>query len=155
MADQTTVTNGEKVRVDSPIVEGVIGNIADLGTNLVTLAELQARLAILDLRESVRKAAVPAGLTALGGLLVVAALPVALVGAANLLAAGTGLSIGVSLLLSALAALVVGGLTAFLAARVIGRCFGCFRRSSDEFTRNLAWVKTVLAQSGRMPTRTR
>jgi uncharacterized membrane protein YdjX (TVP38/TMEM64 family) len=155
MADEATVSNGAKVRVNSPIVEGVIGNIADLGSNLVTLGELQAKLAACDLRESAARAAVPVGLTTLGALLITAALPVALIGAADLLASATGLSVGVSLLLCALASCLLGALIAFLAGRTIGRSFESFRRSNDEFSRNLAWVKTVLSQSGKSPQRTR
>jgi hypothetical protein len=155
MADEATVTNGERVRVDSPIVEGVIGNIADFSTNLVTLGELQAKLAACDLRESVGRAVVPTALAGLGAVLVVAAFPVALIGAADLLESATGLSRGASLLLCALAAAVVGGVVAYLGVRSLGRSFESFRRSSDEFNRNLAWVKTVLSQSGRMPSRTR
>lgn len=155
MADQATLTNGPSNRIDSPIVEGIVGNVTEFGGNLLTLAELQGRLAVYDAQESVGRAVLPVALTVAGAVLAVSSLPVLLIAGGYLLAEATGWSMGLALLAVGGGALVLGGLLAFLFGRRIGASFESFRRSRDEFGRNLAWIKTVLAQSGKPATRGR
>jgi hypothetical protein len=149
MADQATLTDGPSNRIDSPIVEGIVGNMTEFGGNLLTLAELQGRLALYDAQECAARAVMPVALAVGGAVLAAAGLPVLLIGAASLLAEATGWPEGLALLVCGLVALGLGGVLAFLFGRRIGASFESFRRSRDEFTRNLAWVKTVLLQSGR------
>lgn len=152
MADQATVNrsaNGDKVKVNAPLVEGVLGNMADFSTNLISLAELQARLAAADLKESTSRAVLPTGVLATGAILAVVSLPVLLGGVGFLIHENTTLSIGWSLLITAVSALVLGALLALIGLRGLGSSFSSFERSKDELTRNLAWVKTVLVHSGR------
>jgi hypothetical protein len=149
MADQATLTNGSSDRIHSPIVEGIVGNVTEFGSNLLTLAELQGRLALYDAQESAGRAVLPVALTLGGTVLALASLPVLLIAGGYLLSDATGWSIGLSLLVCGAGALVLGGLLAFFFSRRIGASFESFRRSRDEFGRNLAWVKTVLAQSGK------
>jgi hypothetical protein len=157
MADQATVNGngGAKVKVNSPLVEGVLGNMAEFSTDLISLAELQARLAAADLKESTGRAVVPAGLLVGGTLLALVSLPVLLFGVGYLLAEYTSLSVGWSILLTAVAALLLGAVLAILGLRGLGGSFTSFQRSKEELTRNLAWVKTVLVHSGRPPQRNR
>jgi uncharacterized membrane protein YqjE len=148
MADQATVSgNG----APSPLgaAESVVGNIAELGNDVATLAELQLRLAALDFRESLARAAWPLALGAVGLALGLGSLPVALIGLAELLAAGLAIGRGWSLLIVALAALVLASAAATIAALRLGPSFASFRRSREELERNLAWIRTVLLYSGR------
>ncbi|MEO6809667.1 MAG: hypothetical protein ABI353_11200, partial [Isosphaeraceae bacterium] len=64
MADQATLNGGPQVRINSPLIEGVIGNLAEFGNDITTLAELQAKLALIDLKEGGTRAAVPAAVLA-------------------------------------------------------------------------------------------
>ena len=157
MADQATLRDnrGAKVTVNSPLVEGVLGNVAEFSTDLISLAELQARLAAADLKETTGRAAVPAGLLVVGALLALVGLPVLLLGVGTLVAENTSLSPGWSILLTALAAIVLGAVLALLGVRGLGGSLSSFDRSKEELSRNLSWVKTVLVHSGRTPPRKR
>jgi hypothetical protein len=141
MAHQTTL------RRDSG--NGVLGGIEDLGNNLITLATLQARLAVQDCRESGRR-----GLPALiaSAVLIPVALAsttAALFGAAYWLAADRVLSFGPALLVVAAAGLVVSALLSVFAVRTLRHSFDSFLRSREELERNIAWLGTVLSRSGR------
>ncbi len=156
MANQASVTAkepvGNGVQINSP-AGSMIGNVAEFGHDLATLGELQAKLAVIDLKETLGRALVPAALAGAGVLLLAASLPVALLGVAELLASGLNLIPGVAMLLTALGALVLAGILAFLALPALKRSFASLERSRDELTRNVSWIKTVLSYSGRGPSR--
>jgi len=116
---------------------------------MANLAELQVKLAAVDLKESGERAVVPVVLVGSATALGLAGLPVALLGAADLLATLSGLSPGTSKLIVAAVALVLAGLLAFLGLRSVGMVVEPLRRSREELARNLAWVRTVLVHSGR------
>lgn len=151
MADQATmnVNGGPRVNIDSPLTEGVLGNLAAFGADCTTLLELQSQLAAEDLKASSARAAVPTGVAAFGAALGLSALPVALLGVGELIVQYGGLTRGWSYVIVAVAAMAVGGLAAWLFGSRIGAAFEPFTRSREELSRNLAWVKTVLAHSGR------
>jgi hypothetical protein len=127
----------------------VVGSLAEFGNDIATLAELQAQLALLDLKESTTRATVPLSLVAFGVAVILASLPVALLGVAHLVAAALAIKLGWALLLSAGGAVALGAGIATVAAAQLRRSFESFRRSRDEFSRNLAWIRTVLRYSGR------
>jgi hypothetical protein len=151
MADQTAmnVNGGASVRVHSPLVEGVLGNLADFGSDVATLAELQAKLAVLDLKESAGKAMVPVSLVATAGALALGSLPVGLLGVAELLVTYAALGRGWAYLITSVTVTIVAGILAAVGVPRLQASFASFRRSREELTRNVAWIKTVLAQSGR------
>jgi hypothetical protein len=157
MADQATLNGnangGAKVKVNSPLVEGVLGNMAEFSSDLISLAELQARLAAADLKEATGRVVLPVGLLAGGALLALVSLPVILLGAGYLLSEYTSLSVGWSILLTAVVALLLGAALAVLGLRGLGGSFSSFDRSKEELARNLSWIKTVLVHSGRPPRR--
>jgi hypothetical protein len=152
MADQATLNGGPRVSIDSPLTEGVLGNLAEFASDCTTLAELQAKLALLDLKESAGKAAVPVIGLALGAALALASLPVLLLGLGELIVAFGGLGRHWAYLIVAGVALATGGLLAWLLGTRFGPALESFGRSREELTRNVSWVKTVLAHSGRRPT---
>src|SRR5207248_7609 len=84
MADQATVRGGD-TRTNGAPPEGVVGSIAEFGNDIATLIELQAKLAAIDLKESAERATLPLALTLAGLVVLVASVPVALVGVADLL----------------------------------------------------------------------
>jgi len=127
----------------SPEFEGVAKFVDDLAS----LGELQAKLAAVDLRNAARKSAIPIVLTMSGLAVMAAGLPVALIGAGWLLADTLKIHQGWAMLLSAGAAITVGGLAAGLGGRRLRHGFDSFRRSRKQLILNLAWVRTVLASS--------
>jgi hypothetical protein len=144
MAHQTTLK-------DSPgtAVNGILEGISGLGNNLTTLATLQARLAVEDSRESARR-----GLPALiaAGVLVplaIASATVGLIGIGYWLAAARDVPLGRAFLIVALGGIVLSGSLAAFALTKLRQSLESFRRSREELERNIAWLRTVLAQSGR------
>lgn len=148
MADQASVRNGNRLQF-GPAPEGVFGSLAEFGNDVATLAELQARLALIDLKESTDRARFPLALILLGAALALACLPVALIGGAELLAEALGWSHGLALLAVAGIALVLAVVMVGVAAALLPRSFDSFRRSRDELTRNVNWLRTVIVHSGR------
>ena len=152
MADQATLNDSKihprSVENGAP-EQRVVGGITGFGSDIATLAELQGQLAVTDLKESLQKALVPLVLLAAGVIVVIGALPVALLGVAALLAAALSISSAWAMLLTGGVVLIVALVVTAVSASKIGASFSSFRRSREELTRNLAWIRTVLLYSGR------
>jgi len=134
----------------------VVGGVAELGNDIATLVELQGKLAVADLKESLGKASVPIVLIAIGVCSLLGAVPVLLFGVAELVAVALNIGHGWALLLTSVVAMVIAGVVVVVSALRLPSCFNGFRRSSEELTRNLSWIRTVLLYSGRsLPRRLR
>ncbi len=145
MVDQASMNN----RFTEEAPEGVVGSLTEFGNDIATLIELQTKLAMIDLKESSAKAMVPSGMAALGIVLALAALPVALLGAADLLANAMTWSPGTSRLVVALVSVAVAGVLAFLGIKGLSASLQSFQRTREELTRNIQWIRTVIVHSGR------
>jgi hypothetical protein len=150
MVNQASVSRGNGNHTHehaSPLT--VVGNIADFGNDIATLAELQAKLTALDAKECATRATVP--LIVLGGGVVLAlgSLPVILIGLADLIAAHSTLSPGAAQLIVGLVALAIAGLAGFFGLKGSMSSLDSFRRSREELVRNISWIRTVLVYSGR------
>ncbi len=169
MADQAKMSQayepqwngGSRVHVNAPLIEGVVGNIAEFGHDLTTLAELQAKLAVHDMQESARKVAVPAVVLAVATVLILSSVPVVLIGIAWLIAPLLKSSFGLvnpqgwALVIVALVTMLLAGILALFFGSRASHSFESFQRSREELTRNLNWIKTVLTHSGRYTTKRR
>ena len=151
MANQTSVNPDLATMEPSP--GSMVGNIAEFGNDIATLVELQAKLAAHDTKECVARVTYPAIILGAGAVVILASIPVLLLGLADLLARLTGLPDWGSRLIVAAVAMVVAALVAFLSYREALNSVNSFRRSTEEFTRNLSWVRTVLVHSGRAAAR--
>jgi hypothetical protein len=150
MVDQTSVNGEGKVR--GPGLSSAAGEydgVAEFVDDLATLAELQSTLAAMDFRDAARKAAVPVVLTVVGLTVVLASVPVALLGAGWLLASALKIHQGWAMLLTSGMAMALAGLVAGVGGRRLSHSFDSFRRSRKQLTLNLAWVRTVLVSSAR------
>ena len=132
-----------------PPAGGVVGNIAEFGNDIATLVELQAKLAAYDAKECVGRATLPLVLLAAGGAVALASLPILLLGVADLVARLSGLPDWGSRLIVAAVSLAAAAVVAFISYKEAIGSITSFRRSTEEFTRNLSWVRTVLVHSGR------
>jgi uncharacterized membrane protein YqjE len=163
MADQASLKSGKYGEHNANVGSGngtpegrLVGGIAEFGNDIATLIELQYKLATIDLKESLRKALIPLLLMAVGVVFILGALPVLLSGVAELLAAALRIRIGWALLMTSATTIVLAGAILAICASRLPECFAGFRRSREEFTRNLAWLRTVLVHSGRsLPRRSR
>ena len=131
----------------------MVGNIAEFGNDFATLVELQAKLALYDSKECVSRATFPVVFLGVGAAVALSSLPVLLLGLAGLLSMFTTIPLWGSCLIVAGIALLIAGLVGFLSYRKVAGSVHSFRRSSEEFTRNLSWLRTVLVHSGRVASR--
>ncbi|MDR3637278.1 MAG: phage holin family protein [Isosphaeraceae bacterium] len=154
MVDQASVNGRGTARAPGSSSAGYDG-VAEFVDDLASLAELQAALAAMDFRDAARKSAVPIALTVLGLTAVVASVPVALLGAGWLLASALKIHLGWAMLLTAGAAMALGGLVAGLGGTRLSHSFDSFRRSRKQLWLNLAWIRAVLITSARPHARRR
>lgn len=153
MADQATVRGAGQPAAGGAQANGntgsVVGGIAEFGNDVATLAELQAKLAALDLKDSYERALVPILMIVAGLVFAVASLPVLIMGIAIVIARALELQDGWMMVLVSLIVMASSALMAYLFLRRLPHSFEPLRRSREELTRNLAWVRTVLVHSGR------
>jgi len=129
--------------------DSVVGSIAGLGNDVATLGELQWKLFKADLKDLTARARLSIAILAVGVVVVVGSVPVLVAGAGLLLATALNISTGMGLLLSALAAVIISGGALAFAVLGLGRSLDALQHSREEFQRNVAWIRTVLVQSGR------
>lgn len=138
-----------------PQAVGLVGNIAEFGNDVATLAELQAKLAVHDAKDCVGKATLPVIMLVVAGALALGSVPIILLGVASLIVRSSTLAPGAAQLLVGVAAVAIAGVTALIAWQSFGASLGSFRRSREELVRNISWIRTVLVHSGRMASRPR
>jgi len=127
----------------------LVGNIAEFGNDVATLAELQAKLTVYDAKDCLNRATVPLAVIGVAAVLALGSIPVLLIGLADLIASGTKLSPEAARLIVGLVVLASAGLAGFMALKASLRSLESFRRTNEELTRNISWIRTVLVHSGR------
>ncbi len=148
--DHQTQVNGASAT--SP-ARNVARNMADVWHDVVNLSELQVKLTALDAREALEQSRSAILLIAAGCCLALAALPILLAAAALWLIEQTSLTPATAFALAALVGIVFGGGLVVGGWLVLRRGFRGFQRSAGEFSRNIDWLKTVLAHRGVPPPR--
>jgi hypothetical protein len=155
MADQATLTtmNGPAANAaeKQPNASSMVSNVAGFGENLLTLGELQARLAAKEFVQNVQAAKTASAVGLAGFLLGVASIPIVLLGIAELLASELAMKRGYALLSVSAAAMLIAGVAVAFADSWLRRKRLGFPLSGEELTRNLNWIRTVLRYSGRFP----
>jgi len=148
MADQASMSrsNGNSSQA-SP--GSLVGNIAEFGNDVATLAELQLKLAVYDAKDCVSRATIPVIVAVAGSAVALGSIPIVLLGLADWIASSTQLSVAAARLIVGIAALILAGVGVVIALRASLRSLEGFRRSNEELARNLSWVRTVLVHSGR------
>jgi Putative Actinobacterial Holin-X, holin superfamily III len=133
----------------NPSVSSVVSNVAGFGENVLNLTELQAKLAVIELRQNVQAAKSSGGPLLAAVALALAGLPVALAGIAELLVSELGIKRGFALLVvSGTVLLVAACCVAIAGIRLRSQRFG-FPLSEEELNRNVNWLRAVLRHSGR------
>jgi len=152
MLDQTEVkpTNGH---TELP-PRAMARSTSELLHDMATLAELQGKLALLDLREGFIKLLVPAGLAVVGAGIGLGCVPIALMTLALSLEKLTNLSAPVCFAIAFGVGLLLAAVLVIPALANLKTGLRMFDRSLAEWRRNRQWAKETLkrmAQSGARP----
>lgn len=131
--------------------EGMVTSVTGFGEDLLTLVELQARLTVIELRQNLQSAKSSVVLIAIGAMMTISGLPVLLLGSAELLVSDLGMKRGYALLCAGAMAIAVAGCCITIARIWLRRNPWGLPLASEEFTRNINWLRTLLRQSGRGP----
>lgn len=151
MVDQKAMNGAASKAVDSP--GSVSESLADFVDDLAELGELQLRLLRQDARASFHQTRLSFVLFGVALCAILSGVLLALFGLVEGLAALAVMSRPAAFLTVGFAAALLGALAfQFSMGRIASSAQG-FRRSNEELVRNLAWVRTVLTQSGRSRTR--
>lgn len=147
MADQASLDyrNGKGQKPARRIVR----NVGDCAHDVVVLAELQARLAALDLKQSAQQSVAPAGLLAVGLGLLAGSFPVLLMTIAFALIEGAQWPAWAGFLLATGVGFLLGAATCAGAYWMFRSSVTGLDRSRKELSENLRWLKDVLSTSGR------
>lgn len=143
MAHQTTM-NGQRI---DETAAAVSGNVANLASDLLSLAELQAKLAVLDVRESTAQAVVPASVVTGGVCLLLGTIPVFLLGLSGALADSGLLSPVAAQLMVSVIAIATAAVCIWFGFQQVKRSLNVLNRSREEFEANLRWIKKAIQQS--------
>jgi len=147
MVDQAKVENGS-VAAESP-PGAVARNTAELMSDVLTLAELQGKLLVLDVESGVWKI-VPLAVTLLAGVvLAVSCLPIALATVALALDEYTELSLVQAFAFSLLGGVVLSLLLIAIAIWQFKAGLRLLERSQHEWKQNIRWIKNTLQRMGR------
>ncbi len=115
--------------------------------DVVTLAELQANLLQVELREWLRRSATPAAMLALAATVVaLASLPVLLLGLAHYVATAAEWTLAAALIAVGVGGIAVAALCGVAAWQLVRRANGAFTRFRTELMHNVRWLKQALSQ---------
>jgi len=147
MVDQAQVnpTNG---RTEAPPRE-VARTTADFLHDMAVLAELQGKLALVDLREGVAKLLFPVGLLAVGAAVALGCVPIAMMAIAFTLQATTTLPVAACFGISLAIGLVLATIIIVAAISALKSNIRIFDRSLAEWRCNSKWAKDTLKRLGR------
>jgi uncharacterized membrane protein YqjE len=142
--------NGAKMTgTESPsAAAGATRNASAAARDMFTLAELQLQLLSADYRESKRRLTMAVVAAMLGVLLLIAALPVALIALAAVLM-NAGYSPAAAYGLAASAAVLAGGAAMLVGWLMARAAFGVFSRSWGELSKNLDSIRCLLGSHDR------
>jgi len=128
---------------------------SELLHDMATLAELQGKLVVVDLREGFTKLLVPTGLAIIGACIGLGTVPVGLMTLALSLEKLTNLSTPVCFAIAFGVGLLLAAIFAIPALARLKTGLRMFDRSLEEWRRNRQWAKETLkrmARSGSCPT---
>jgi uncharacterized membrane protein YqjE len=149
MDHQTTLRSKMATPSDNGSTTRPDHGVADFIDDLTNLAELQARLAATDLKETARSVAVPLGLTLFCVIVLAGCVSTALFGAGLLVASKLNIHQGWAMLIVASATAVLAAAVAvFSAVRAMRPCDNSFLATREELKRNRAWLRNVLVTRG-------
>ena len=136
----------EDTKVEAPEQRPLGTNIASLVRDLAKMMDLQLQLLALDVKQFWSNARVGLTVSLLAGFAILGSFPVLLFGIAETLQRATGWSHEVCLLVPGTTFTIGGACVLWIAVIRVGRAAASFKRSQEELTQNLKWVREVLHQ---------
>jgi hypothetical protein len=121
--------------------------LLELAVDGLKLADLQLQLLTLDVRDSWASIWRSVLVLAIATACLIAALPVAMIGGAEFLRQAASLSLEFALLLVSGTVLVVAGTLIVWTGRHLAVAAKPLRRSAEELSANMTWVRSVLHES--------
>lgn len=136
----------EDTKIEAPEQRPLGTNIASLVRDLARMMDLQLQLLALDVKQFWSKARVGLTVSMLAGFSILGSFPVLLFGIAETLQRATEWSHEVCLLSLGATFTIGGACVLWIAVIRVGRAAVSFKRSQEELTQNLKWVREVLHQ---------
>jgi hypothetical protein len=127
----------------------IVGNVGQFAEHILTLGELQARLALIEVKQNLEAARTGIWMLSAGAIVALGSLPVLLESVAELLVSGMGIQHAYALLWVCVPTITIACACIAVAVGLLRRAVVGLPTSTDEFHRNLNWVRTVLTHSGR------
>lgn len=145
MVHQTKISE----RNGSPEIapKAIARDVGAFALDVLTLAELQAQLLIADVQECGQRVRVPGLVLLCGVALGLACFPLALAALALLLIEVFATSYSAAFLLVAATGAVVSALLCVIGWLQVRQRLAVLRRSQQELTRNLRWIKKVFERN--------
>lgn len=137
-------TNG-RTRSEQP---GVANSVSELTHNAIELAELQAKLFSLDVKETSQNAGISIGLVIGSVCILLGSVPVLLIALALALVELLDWSPAVSYAVAGLVGILISAGIAAAAWTQFRSGMAMMKRSRDELNRNVAWLKSNLRNRG-------
>jgi hypothetical protein len=147
MVDQTKV-NGSARRGEAP-PRAIARSTGELLEDLLTLAELQLRLLVLDVRQGLVRLAIAAGAVVAGAVLLLGCVPIAIAATALCLVETTSLTLAQAFGLSLLAAVLLAAGLAATGIVYVRRRLDILERSRHEWRENAQWFRSALRRLSR------
>jgi hypothetical protein len=146
MLDQAQITSPDKTETDGRELppRAVARSTAEFLHDVATLAELQGKLVLIDFREGTARLLVEVMMIAIGAVIGLGCVPIALAMLALILAANTTLSLPVSFAIALATGLVLACILAIPACIALKSNMHIFDRSFAEWRRNRQWAKDTL-----------
>ncbi|MDZ4848718.1 MAG: phage holin family protein [Pirellulaceae bacterium] len=132
----------DDVKNPSPL-RGFADQAAEVTSDILELAELQVGLTKADVVLAAKVAKFPFIFLVIGACTSVAALPVLMLGLTGWLSANSNLLPWHSQLIIGGAFMLLAVIAILLSFHGLVRAIGIFQRSTDELSKNVAWLKTI------------
>jgi len=145
---QNTKVNG---RTELP-PQAMARNSAEFLSDVATLAELQGKLAVVDLKEGTAKLTTAVVLLGAGIVIALGSVPIALAALALAINEFARLSPAASFGIALLVGLVLAAVLALPAFYALKKNVWMFERSRHEWHRNLQWLRDTMKRLGNQPT---
>ncbi|MEZ6066534.1 MAG: phage holin family protein [Planctomycetaceae bacterium] len=129
--------------------QSLTGGVRDFVSDLISLLELQWQLLQVDLREGKSRLIRAAILLGISPVVALATLPVLFLGAAEAVSTAYGWSLAYTHLGLAGGVILTASLIGWIGLRVLTTSMATLTRSRNEFSENLAWLKSMLTSEER------